>query len=155
MIKWSIDEIKNLYATLTNEVAVAKELGVSRQSMYDYRIRHNIPYNPIKGRAKKLKALYGDRNEQIKIDYLANMPIDDICKKHKMNKPALNYILTKLGVKHPAVRPSEQRNKDIFELRKQGISVKEIAEKFELKPFYVSSILYKIRKEKNKNRGVI
>jgi transposase len=152
MIKRSIEDIKILYATLNNESEVAAELGVSRQSMYDYRIRHNIPYNPGKAKSKKLKALYGERNEQIKVAYLAGTSVEEICKKHEMNKPALNYILTKLGIKHAAVRPSEQRNEKIFELRKQGIPVKEIAVKFDLKPFYVSSILYKIRKDKKKKR---
>ena len=150
MIKKSVDEIKELYATCNNEAEVADILGVSRQSMYDYRIRHNLPYNPAKAKAKKLKAVYGERNDQIKIDYLAGKPVDEICKKHAMNKPALNYILIKLGIKHAAVRPSVERNEQIFALRKQGMPVKEIAEKFELNPLYISSILYKMRKEKKK-----
>ena len=147
MIKRSVEEVRQLYAACMNESEVARELGVSRQSMYDYRIRHGISYSPSKAKKKTYDVLYGTRNQQIKEDYLNEVPVEEICKKFDMNKPALNYILTKLGIKHPSIHPSYERNMQIMELRKEKISVKEIAERFKLKPIYVSSIIYKMKKE--------
>lgn len=152
MLKTSLEEVRQLYASCMNESEVARVLGFSRQSMYDYRIRHGIPYNPVKAKKKTYDILYGERNNKIKDDYLNDMPVDEICEKYKMKKPALNYILTKLGIKHPAVHPSHERNAQIMEMRKEKIPVKEIAEKFGLKPIYVSSIIYKIKKDAKKKK---
>lgn len=153
MVKLSLAEVKQLYATCINESEVARVLGFSRQSMYDYRIRHGIPYNPEKAKKKTYDFLYGERNARIKDDYLDDMSVDDLCKKYKMKKPAMNYILTKLGIKQPAVHPSHERNLQIMEMRSENIPVKEIAEKFGLKPIYVSSIIYKMKKDaKTKKR---
>lgn len=153
MTKISVEEVRQLYATCMNESEVARVLGFSRQSMYDYRIRHGIPYNPVKAKKRTYDILYGERNANIKADYLDDMPVNEICEKYGMKKPALNYILTKLGIKHPEVHPSHERNMQIMEMRSQNIPVKEIAVKFKLKPIYVSSIIYKMKKDaKDKKR---
>jgi len=158
MIKQSVEEVRQLYASCMNESEVARVLGFSRQSMYDYRIRHGIPYNPAKAKKKTHDIFYGERNARIKDDYLNDMSIEEICKKYKtgrgdlLKKPALNYILTKLGIKHPAIHPSRERNMQIMEMRKEKIPVKEIAEKFGLKPIYVSSIIYKIKSDAKKKK---
>lgn len=152
MLKKSLEEVRQLYASCMNESEVARALGFSRQAMYDYRIRHGIPYNPVKAKKKTHDILYGERNARIKDDYLNDMSVDEICKKFKMKKPALNYILTRLGIKQAAVRPSHERNLQIWEMRKEKIPVKEIAEKFDLKPIYVSSILYKLKMDAKKKK---
>lgn len=148
MIKRSEKEIRALYEKLRNESEVARELGVSRQSIYDYRIRHNIKYDPKKAKIKTYAELYADRNSAIVDMYLSDVPMDKICAKFGMNPPAVNYILTKYKVKRPAIHPSMKRNEEIFKLRQSGVSVKSLAERFGLNPYYVSTMIYKIKKEK-------
>jgi len=146
MIKRSEKEIRALYVELINESAVAKKLGVSRQSMYDYRIRHDIKYDPGKAKEKRHTEIYADRNAKIIDAYLAGIPMDKICARFNMNKPAINYILIKYKAKKPVIHPSLKRNMEIYKLRQRGTSIKELAERYDLTPQYVSTMVYKIKK---------
>lgn len=155
MIKRSEKDVIGLYRKLMNESQVAKELGVSRQSMYDYRIRHNIPYDPNTAKEKTYDTLYKDRNEKIIRFYLSGIPMEKICKKFSMKKPAINYILLKAKVKKPVFHPSHERNMTILRLRKRGISIIALAKKYKMDPQYISSMIYKLkRKQKEKCQGV-
>lgn len=149
MIKISEMEVRKLYDRLRNESEVARHLGVSRQSMYDYRIRHEIKYDIKKAKEKTFNEKYAERNEDIISSYMSGMPLDNLCAKFSMNKPAINYILNKYKVKKPEIRKAITRNEEIYKLRMSGVSVKDIAEKYKLDPKYVSTMLYKIKRRKS------
>ena len=116
MIKRTEMEVQTLYDRLHNESAVAKKLGVSRHALYDYRVRHNIHYDPVQAKVKTYNAVYADRNNQIVNAYLSDVPMEQICSNFNMNKPAINYILLKYKVKRPAVKSPlvDERNANIL-----------------------------------------
>lgn len=143
----SVEEIRALYKKLMNESEVARVLGVSRQSMYDYRIRHGIEYNLQTARKKKTDELYGKRNKDIIDYYIGGKDIEWLCKKFGMNPPAVNYILSKYKVKRPCVDKYTDRNKEILQLRKSGVTIGEIAEKYDLKKQYISTLLCSLKKQ--------
>ena len=147
MIKRSVNEVKALYAKYNNESEVARELGISRQSLYDFRIRHGIPYNAEKAKKKTHDAQYGERNENIIAAYQSGVTMAKLCAKFKMNAPAINYILTKYSVKKPAIHHSHERNLDIQKLRDKGMPIKEIAELYHMDRFYISTMLCKLKKK--------
>jgi AraC-like DNA-binding protein len=152
VIKRSEDYIRKLYEKLMNESEVARELGVSRQSMYDYRVRHNINYNPDTAKVKTYNEKYADRNDKIVSMYLSGIPMEKICAKFEMNKPAINYILLKHKAKKPVVHPSLKRNVEIYRRRKHGTSVKEMAEEYGLDPKYVSTMIYKMKQKEESSK---
>lgn len=147
MIKRSEDEVRSLYKKLMNESEVAREFGISRQSAYDYRVRHAIPYDPKVAKKKTYNVLYKERNEQIISMYLSGVPMEKICKKFSMNAPAINYILLKHKVKKPVVHPSYTRNMEIFKLRQEGVTISELAKKYDLDSRYLSSMIFKIKRK--------
>ena len=147
MIKRSEQDIRKLYDNLMNEAEVARVIGVSRQSMYDYRVRHEIYYDPKKAKIKMYNVKYADRNAKIIDMHLSGSSMEKICVKFKMNKPAINYILLKHNAKKPAIHPSMSRNTEIYNLRKNGASVKDLAEEYGLKPMHISTMIYKMKKD--------
>ena len=147
MIKRSVEDVTALYKKFSNESQVAHALGVSRQAMYEFRLRHGIRYNIDNAKQKTYDTLYKKRNEKIIALYQAGVDIEKICTKFNMNKPAINYILLKHKVKLPVFHPSHDRNIEIFRLHEQGVEVKELAKKYKLDPQYISSMIFKIRKK--------
>jgi DNA-binding CsgD family transcriptional regulator len=130
-----------------NESEVARKIGVSRQAMYDYRVRHDIKYDQRKAKQKTYTEKYSQRNAKIVDLYISGMPMDKICVKFNMNKPAINYILLKYKVKKPMVYPSIKRNMEIYRRRKNGASVKDMAKEYKLDPKYVSTMIYKMKQK--------
>lgn len=138
-------EIRELYKTNKTESEIAKLLGISRQSMYDYRQRHKIPYDKRKARIKIYNDLYYERNTKICSAYLGGKSIDDICSEFVMQKPAILYILNKCKVKKKAISAAAKRNADMLKMRENGDRVKDIAAQYNINPQYVSTVLYKLR----------
>ena len=135
-----------------NESEVARRIGVSRQSMYDYRVRHDIRYDPKKAKVKTYNEKYADRNDKIVSMYLSGTSMEKICAKFDMNPPAINYILLKHNAKKPAVHPSLKRNLEIYRRRKNGASVKDMAEEYGLDPKYVSIMIYKMKQKEESSK---
>jgi predicted DNA-binding protein YlxM (UPF0122 family) len=158
MIKKSEEEVRSLYKELMNESEVARVLGVSRQSAYDYRVRHGISYDARRAKKRKYDTVYKTRNEKIIDLYVSGESLDKLADRFKMRKPAINYILLKNKVKFPYVHPSHERNEQIYNLREQGVKVKELADRFKLNRFYVSSMLClhrkRLKKEETKNGAI-
>ena len=143
----SVDTVKKLYAALPNESMVAEELGISRQALYDYRTRHGIKYDPIFAKEKTYKTRYGKRNAKMIKMYNDGTSMEKLMSVFGMNRPAINYILTKADVKRKYVHPSTERNNEILKLREGGVPVKKIAEEFDMNPLYVSTLIYKMKKK--------
>jgi DNA-binding NarL/FixJ family response regulator len=95
MFVHSLEKIKKLYEELNNENDVARELGVSRQFMYEYRIKNNIQYDKNTARNKTHFFKYDLRNSKIINMYKDGKKIDDICKKFNMNESNVRFILKK------------------------------------------------------------
>jgi Mor family transcriptional regulator len=148
--KNSIDKVKRLYITLHNESEVAKELGISRQALYEYRNRHGINYDPKSAKKKTYKDRYGIRNDKILKLYDNGTTINELAKLFNMKKPTINYILSKENVKRDYVHPSAKRNMEIFRLRKSGVPVRNLAKKYNLSRYYVSTMIYKLKNRLSK-----
>lgn len=144
----SVKEIREMYRSHMNESEVARELGVSRQSLNEYRIRHGIPYDPIRARKRRNDTLYGERNHRIIEAHLAGKDIEELCDMFGMNAPALNYILIKHKAKKPSVRKTVSRNADLMRLREQGATITELATQFGLNKFYVRNLIHQQKKKK-------
>jgi len=154
MVKNKKQKIQELYDKLMNESEVARELGVSRQSMYDYRIRHGIKYSSKRAKEKTYLIRYHDRNKKIIDAYMSNINMDKICSRFGMNLPAINYILSRYGVKKPSISKAFKRNMEILKSRMGGTSVKELAERYNLNPLYVSTMIYKMKQKENIKKGI-
>ena len=146
----SEEEIREMYQNHMNESEIAAELGVSRQSMYDYRVRHGIAYDTKRARKRRYETVYGERDHRIVEAHLAGKDIDQLCEMFEMKPPAINYILVKYKAKRPIARKSTSRNQEILCLYEQGVSVDEIAEKYELNKFYVHNLLCAMRRVQKK-----
>jgi DNA-binding XRE family transcriptional regulator len=137
MMEYSISYIRELYQKLPNESAVATELGVSRQFLYEFRCRHKINYNP---KAKTAERVIERKNKIISM--IEDKSVDDISKVLGISKTSINKIIgsEKMGRKSQYFA---SRNAKILELRNSGISVKELAEQFGLRRQVISNLIYK------------
>lgn len=141
---YSVEFVKSLYKKLPSEAAVAKELGVSRQFMFEYRVRHNIIYDPYEKRMNRYEKSFGERDKAIIDKYKQGWNTLDLAREFGLTRSSINRIIGRKGVQRNRISPCSERNKKIYEMRKNGKMPAEIALEFNMSRQQVCNILYKM-----------
>jgi hypothetical protein len=95
MFKHSLEKVKKLYEKFDNESEVARELGVSRQFIYEYRKKHNIQYDKKLARISSNYNRYGIRNTEIWNLFIKGELVKNLCKKFNITESNVRFILNK------------------------------------------------------------
>jgi hypothetical protein len=96
MVKHSLEKVKELYSKFNNESDVARELGVSRQFMHEFRIKNNIVYDKLSARKATHLNRYEVRNAEISRLYLLGVDLGVIKNQFKLSDANLGLLIRRI-----------------------------------------------------------